>query len=1121
MSEFRFADAQWAHLFWGLLAIVALLFWLERRRGDALQQLLSATLQDRLVSRPGVWRTRARILLVAASGACLILALMRPQWGLRYVETPRAGAEIMICLDVSRSMLAEDVTPNRLERAKAELADLLPYLREDQVGLIAFAGRATVLSPLTSDFGFLRLVLDSVNLRSVTRGGTNLAAPIRLATAGFGPASEAARVILLVTDGEDHDSFPLDAAREAAEAGVTVIAIGFGDEAGSRISLTEPRTGARELLRDADGEPVISRLDGETLREIALTTDGAYVPAGTGVLDLESIYERRIAGLTRGQLRGRGRALREEGYQWALLLALVSLIGSALAGGGRIADRQGFTAGARAASLAAAVMLALAPGMRAWGQSVPPSGPAKEAPTAIPEATPDETPEPTNPREIYNDGLAELERGQRDEADALLRRSRRRAAADGELRFRATYNLGWSRAQRAEAELAEAPGKALRLLYEAADWFREAVRLQPQDMDSRKNLEVTLRRALLVADKIAQESPSDLSQKIGELAERQRDLAGKVVETLAGERATPEAGEDPTLRRAYRALAADQRSVLADGDQLASQIAEERDAIDERPEAERPPEDQMRATQLTNVLHYVHRARARMGQARRQLRQRQGERAYRRTSAALAELKRALDQLRDPVAVLDRILSDAVQLATQTRSFDAGRRQLSPDGASAGVPGWLTSKYLVENQTSVAESTAELDRRLLSGLEQSPPAGTDPASQNLLRQIAEAEPFVGAAQHAFDQAAQTLQEARLEETLDWQRDALKALLEARERFLELRGLIEVIYADERQIDSFLGSELAGDKSAAEEALPDLRATQSRELERAERLKGMLADEKLSGANAEGAEQDAAAAVQRLELAEQILELARTEMDSSSELLGESGTRSSKVDWAGAHDATTRAVEHLGMLRRLFFSIAEHIRETADEQLDLADETRDAAALMDGTGPAAAEQLGPLAPRQHGLAQRAEQIAEALEEQSRQEGGALSAESESEESTRRLRQAAELVLAAQGDMSAAATHLEGPPAEPKAAGERQLAALGSLRDAIALLVPPEQRNQEGSQDSGQDESPGAAEQAEAKRSDGEQLDPAQLLQAVRDREAQRRQRREHARAGGYETVEKDW
>jgi len=244
----------------------------------------------------------------------------------------------MVGLDVSRSMLAEDVAPNRLERAKAELRDLLSYLDGDQVGLIAFAGRATVLSPLTPDFSFLRLVLDGAGPHSVARGGTRLEEPIRKALAGFqdrGGQGEVSHSILLVTDGEDHDSFPLEAAKTAAEWGVRILAIGFGDEAGSELPVTDPRTGARALVRDADGNPVRSRLDGDLLREMALVTGGTYVPAGTGAIDLESIYEHHIAHLTRGRLAGGGHQIRNDIFQWPLLFALLCLLAAVIPSGQR------------------------------------------------------------------------------------------------------------------------------------------------------------------------------------------------------------------------------------------------------------------------------------------------------------------------------------------------------------------------------------------------------------------------------------------------------------------------------------------------------------------------------------------------------------------------------------------------------------------------------------------------------------------------------------------------------------------------------------------------------------------------------------------------------------------
>lgn len=337
MTGLHFAAPHWVHLLWAVAAFIALLAWLERRGQGDLDRFVAAPLQSRLVLRTTPLRRALRLAWFGWCGLFLTLALMRPQWGAQFVSTPRVGAQIMVCLDVSRSMLAEDVAPNRLERAKAELRDLLSYLDGDQVGLIAFAGRAGVLSPLTPDFSFLRLVLDAAASSSVTRGGTRLEEPIRKALAGFRDrgAGEVSRSILLITDGEDHDSFPLEAAKTVAERGVRILAIGFGDEAGSEIRITDPRTGARTLVRDADGNPVRSRPDGDLLREMALVTGGAYVPAGTGAIDLESIYERHIANLTRGRLTGGGYQIRNDIFQWALLCALLCLLAAVIPGGQR------------------------------------------------------------------------------------------------------------------------------------------------------------------------------------------------------------------------------------------------------------------------------------------------------------------------------------------------------------------------------------------------------------------------------------------------------------------------------------------------------------------------------------------------------------------------------------------------------------------------------------------------------------------------------------------------------------------------------------------------------------------------------------------------------------------
>ena len=190
-TSLHFASPELASLLWVWLGFAVLLVLLERRGSGALDRLVAGALQSRLVERPANWRRWLRVALLLLASLFMVLALMRPQWGLRFIATPRVGAEIMIALDVSRSMLADDTKPSRLERAKAEVTDLLSYLGQDHVGLIAFAGRASVLSPMTPDRSFLRLVLDNVGPHSVSRGGTNLAEPILRAG---GPTSAMASI---------------------------------------------------------------------------------------------------------------------------------------------------------------------------------------------------------------------------------------------------------------------------------------------------------------------------------------------------------------------------------------------------------------------------------------------------------------------------------------------------------------------------------------------------------------------------------------------------------------------------------------------------------------------------------------------------------------------------------------------------------------------------------------------------------------------------------------------------------------------------------------------------------------------------------------------------------------
>jgi Ca-activated chloride channel family protein len=323
----RFADTQWVHLFWLAGAVVGALGWLELRHRDRLSRFLSAVMQRRLVEAPTRGARLAKLLFIAAALAFGVLALMRPQTrgGLQTVGSARVSGDIMIVLDTSRSMLADDAAPSRLERAKAEISSLVAELDHHRVGLLVFAGRASLLCPPTTDDAFFRTVLRDVDTKAVGRGGTKIGVALRAAVEALGPG-DGAKLIVLITDGEDHDSFPEDAAKTARDVGIRVVTIGYGSEQGSQISVTNPDTGARTLVTDASGQPVVSRLDGALLRSIAETTQGAYVPAGTGVLDLESIVTKHIEPLVRASDVAATRVVPGEQYPWFALGALVCVV---------------------------------------------------------------------------------------------------------------------------------------------------------------------------------------------------------------------------------------------------------------------------------------------------------------------------------------------------------------------------------------------------------------------------------------------------------------------------------------------------------------------------------------------------------------------------------------------------------------------------------------------------------------------------------------------------------------------------------------------------------------------------------------------------------------------------
>ena len=262
--------------------LYALSLALRRRRLAKLGDPAAAARLMPHYSRAKGW---IRLILVDLAVGLLAIALARPQIGAKLAERETRGAEIMICLDVSNSMLAEDYSPNRLERAKLAISRLVDRLRDDRIGLIIFAGKPFVQLPITTDYVSAKMFLSSIGPDSVPVQGTAIGEAVLTAVKSFSSQSEKSRAIILITDGENHEDDAVAAAKQVAEAGVKLYTIGVGSPEGQPIRLNG------ELLKDREGNIVVTKLDEGTLRKMAQAGGGAYVRAGNEEFGLNPIID--------------------------------------------------------------------------------------------------------------------------------------------------------------------------------------------------------------------------------------------------------------------------------------------------------------------------------------------------------------------------------------------------------------------------------------------------------------------------------------------------------------------------------------------------------------------------------------------------------------------------------------------------------------------------------------------------------------------------------------------------------------------------------------------------------------------------------------------------------------
>ncbi len=320
------------HLLWFALvlvpALIAFFWWTARVKQKLIGQFIAARLIDALTVGVSVGRQKTRVVLLIAAVVLAVLALARPQMGFSWEEARSRGLDIVVAIDTSRSMLATDVAPNRLRRAQLAALDLKRLARADRLGLVAFAGGAFLQCPLTLDDEVFRQSVDALDVNIIPQGGTALSEAIAAAKGAFKKDNDNHKVLVLFTDGEDHDGDALDAAKTAGKEGLRIFTVGVGTSGGELLRTVDV-SGRSEFIKDADGNAVKSRLNEKLLQDMGQETGGFFMLL-SGANTMNVLYERGLAPLPKGDLASQQIKRPHERFQWLLGIAIALLLAEVL-----------------------------------------------------------------------------------------------------------------------------------------------------------------------------------------------------------------------------------------------------------------------------------------------------------------------------------------------------------------------------------------------------------------------------------------------------------------------------------------------------------------------------------------------------------------------------------------------------------------------------------------------------------------------------------------------------------------------------------------------------------------------------------------------------------------------
>jgi Ca-activated chloride channel family protein len=318
---FQFGNPQYLYLLIILPLLAFAQLWFTIKKKKALKRFGNPELLNHLMPDVSAARPMVKFYLLLLALMALIFTMAAPQFGTRIQNVTRKGIEIIVALDVSNSMNANDIEPSRLERAKQAIASLTDRLVNDRIGLIVFAGEAYTQLPITSDYASAKMFLSNINTDIVPTQGTAIGAAINLATQSFSEKQDVNRAIIVITDGENHEDDAMGAAQAAAENGIKVYTVGMGSSKGSPI----PMGGTGNFLRDRDGNVVITKLDESMLAQIAQSGGGEYIPANNIRTGINNLMDE-LSGMEKSEFESKIYTDYEDQFQIVALIALIVLL---------------------------------------------------------------------------------------------------------------------------------------------------------------------------------------------------------------------------------------------------------------------------------------------------------------------------------------------------------------------------------------------------------------------------------------------------------------------------------------------------------------------------------------------------------------------------------------------------------------------------------------------------------------------------------------------------------------------------------------------------------------------------------------------------------------------------